>query len=280
MKYIFTIATNVYTEYFENFKNSINNFYPNEDKTLIVFSNKLQEYNNFQIDKTLIKIINIPNLLYSSILLNKFNFVIWYCENNIKEDQLIYFFDIDTWFYNDNEYALNYLDETINEHKDLVIFSNHPYNLSSKKKQIPLYVHGKIYNPNYLEPIYSNVFDDYSFSNYKLLYKDCITSFFVGSINSIIKLNNKYTNYYRQFLHNDRVIPQYCDEDIVNYIWLKQLINESDNEYIYVTDENIINMYQDISNKEYSKDISLDDDDIKYLICNQKYDVDKKLITK
>ena len=45
MKYIFTIATNVYAEYFENFKNSINNFYPNDDKTLVVFTNELSEYN-------------------------------------------------------------------------------------------------------------------------------------------------------------------------------------------------------------------------------------------
>ena len=132
MKYIFTIATNIYIEYFENFKNSINNFYTNEDKTLIVFSNKLQEYNNCQEGKTKIKIISIPNLLYTSILLNKFNFIEWYCENNnIKENEIIYYFDIDTLFYN-NELGQEYLQNIINENKDKVIFSEHPISLINK----------------------------------------------------------------------------------------------------------------------------------------------------
>ena len=285
MKYIFTICTNIYTEYFENFKNSINNFYPHDDKILIVFSNKLQEYNNYQIDKTLIKIINIPNLLYTSILLNKFNFIIWYCENNnINENEIVYFFDIDTYFY-DNENAYQYLDNDIKENINSVIFTHHPLYIYNHYTNSAIYVHGFIENYFDKNYKYSKAFnEDYSFSNYNLWCKDCITSFFTGTLKAIINLNNIYTKYYIKDLSENRVIPTYCDEDIINYILLKQLIEEINEQYIYITN-NIINLNIEsinIYNKfcYFDTNFEIPEDMSKYLICNQKYNSDKKNINR
>ena len=278
MKYIFTIATNVYTEYFNNFKNSINNFYPDDDKTLIVFSNKLQEYNNYQIRKTLVKIISIPNLLYTSINLNKFNFIEWISKKyGLNENTLIFFFDIDTWFYDNNKFALDNLNNIIETNKDKVIFSNHPYNLNIKQNELPMYIHGYINNENYMDPIEPKIFDNYSFAKYDLWCKDCITSFFCGTLKAIKELNIVFTNYYKEIIHSDRVIPQICEEDIVNYILLNQLINEIDKEYIYVTDDSIININtNNINDKTITDDNERNILVYNKLICNQKYNVNIK----
>ena len=280
MKYIFTIATNVYTEYFDNFKNSINNFYPDDDKTLIVFSNELQEYNNYQIGKTLIKIVSIADLLYTSILLNKFNFIEWYAlDNKLDNNQLIFFFDIDTYFYNNCEYVQNELENIINEHIDSVIITNEPDNLYIKQNNIDRFMHGYVYNDDDLNIKEPCIFSDYSFAKYNLFYRDCRTSFFCGTIKSIKNLNLIYTEYYKKILKADRLIPCMCDEDIVNYIWLKQLTGEIIEQYIYVTDNSIVNINKkEINNKDYYVNMSEIDDQIKlneeymkFLIVNQKY---------
>lgn len=280
MKYIFTISTGIYCNHFENFKNTINNFYPNDKKKLIVFSDQLNDYDKINIGNTYIEIISIPSIVYTSILLNKFNFIIWYCkEHNINDNELIYYFDIDTYFYTDINIGLHYLNNYINEH-DAVIFSNHPINLINKMYDYRRYVHGYIYEEND-NGIQSNVFNDYSFAKYDLINKDCITSFFAGTLENIIKLNNKFNDIYYSILKNDRAIPNYCDEDIVNYIWLKQLLNEYD-EYVYVTDINFINISNlDLyDNKRY---IVFDGEfkiSLKFseqLLCCQKYNLNKKL---
>ena len=142
------------------------------------------------------------------------------------------------------------------------------------------YVHGSLYEGND-NGIQSNVFNDYSFTKYDLINKDCITSFFAGTLENIIKLNDKFNDIYYSILKNDRVIPNYCDEDIVNYIWLKQLLNEYD-EYVYVTDINFINISNlDLyDNKRY---IVFDGEfkiSLKFseqLLCCQKYNLNKKL---
>ena len=282
MKYIFTIATNVYTSYFENFKNSINNFYPGEDKTLIVFSNKLQEYNNWQIGNTKIEVISIPNLFYTSINLNKFNFIEWYAlNNNLDDDQLVFFFDIDTYFYHKTDYNFDNLNRIINYHQTSVIFSNHPFNLYIKQNNIAMYMHGYIYNKDFIDPIEPKIFSDYSFSEHNLWCQDCITSFFCGTIKSIKNLNTIFTNYYKDIIHSDRVIPQICEEDIVNYIWIKQLLYQIQNQYIYVTDEPIININaNDIANINKTSVFKGCDIDGSLLIVNQKYNVDIKNLVK
>lgn len=288
MKYIFTIATNIYIEYFENFKNSINNFYTNEDKTLIVFSNKLQEYNNCQEGKTKIKIISIPNLLYTSILLNKFNFIEWYCENNnIKENEIIYYFDIDTLFYN-NELGQEYLQNIINENKDKVIFSEHPISLINKNLNSYIFCHGYLQNFGDNNTPQSKVLNDYSYTTpIYLLNYDIITSFFAGTLQSIKTLNIKYTEIYKDIMHNDKVVSNYYDEDICNYILLKELRNEYDVEYIYknTNEFNLININSiDLNNIMQccflGQTFNINNEHSKYLICNQKYNVNRKQITK
>lgn len=282
MKYIFTIATNVYTEYFYNFKNSINNFYPGEDKTLIVFSNKLQEYNNWQIGNTKIEVISIPNLLYSSLLLNKFNFIEWYALNNkLNEDQLIFYFDIDTFFYHKTDNNFQNLNTITEDHKSSVIYSCHPYNLYLKKNNVPMYVHGHIFNDNYADPVQPSIFADYSFAENELWCKDCLAAFFCGTIKAIKNLNSIYAQYYKEILHTDRVIPCYCDEDIVNYIWLKKLLGEISEQYIYVTDKPIININtNDIANMNKTSVLKGCDIDGSLLIANQKYNIDVKNLVK
>lgn len=287
MKYIFTLATNGYAEYFENFKKSINNFYPNEDKTLIVFSNKLEEHNEWQIGNTKINIINIPNLLYTSIVLNKFNFIEWYAIiNKLDDNQLIFFFDIDTYFYNDCEHAQNELTNIINEHINSVIFTNELDNLYIKQNNINRYMHGYVYNDDDLNIKEPKIFSDYSFSDHNLWCRDCRTSFFCGTIKSIKKLNIIYTEYYKEILHTDRIIPYIYDEDMINYIWLKQLIGEINEQYIYVTDNSLININKkEIDNKNYyintsdiNDQIKLNEEYVQFLICNQKYDAIKHKI--
>jgi hypothetical protein len=281
MKYIFTIASGIYHTHFENFKNSINNFYPNDNKKLIVFSDQLKEYNNLIIGNTCIEIISIPSFVYTSILLNKFNFIIWYCkENNIDLNELIYYFDIDTWFYDNAEIGLQYLDNYINEY-NTVIYSSHPINIINKLYGYEYYIHGHIYNKND-NGIQSDIFNDYLFYKNDLLNKDCIASFFAGTLENIIKLNNKYNEIYYSILKNDRVIPNYCDEDIVNYIWLKQLLNEYTDKYVYVIDKNLINIsnLELYNNKNYivfNDKFKISSDYSKYLICCQKYNTDKKI---
>ena len=284
MLYIFTIATNQYSSFFENFKNSINNFYPQENKKLIVFSNKLQEYNNITIGKTNIEIISIPDLLYSSILLNKFNFINWYCkDHDIPDNQIIYFFDIDTYFYN-NEFGQKYLKQELENHLDLVLFSSHLYNLVNKNEDLGYYVfvHGFFNNRNDNGGIQPQIFNDYSFTKYKYLpNQDIITSFFCGTINSIKNLNNKYTELYKEILHSDRILPNYLDEDICNYILLGQLLNKLDKSYIFVPENNLINFnVEELDNKNRYKyntyDNLIKEEYNKYLIINQKYNISIK----
>lgn len=289
MIYIFTLATNIYCKFFENFKNSINNFYPDKDKKLIVFSNSLQEYNKFQIQNTIIEVIDIPNILYTSIEMNKFNFILWYCKNNnIHDDEIVYYFDIDTYFYKNLE-AQNLLLQEIKDKSNLVLFSNHPTNINNKynDNDITFIVHGYIneFNDNGLQ---SSLYKDYSFVQNNLKNKDCIASFFVGSIKSIKLLNQIFNRYFKNILKFDRVLPLYFDEDIINYIWLQQLTNKISEQYVYVSENNFININKnEIDNINIFHDYLFENNSqidvsniCNYFIVNQKYDIKDKSITK
>ena len=52
------MATSIYKEYFYKFLNSFNKLFPEDNKTLIIISDGLQEYNNKQYDnfKIIVKI--------------------------------------------------------------------------------------------------------------------------------------------------------------------------------------------------------------------------------
>lgn len=277
MIYIFTIATNIYTKYFDIFKSTINNFYPEKDKKVIVFSDGLKEYNSFQYDKTIFEIVNIPNLVLSSIYYNKLIFVEWYCLNkNLQDDSIIYFFDIDTYFYNSKK-AQNYLLDCLEQHKDSLIFSHHPITIINlyKTDNIKIFGHGYLVKPGD-NGVTTNALDDYSFSKYNLIDKDLIASFFAGTIKSLKNVNLVFRHIHKNILLNDRVISTYPEEDILNFILLKQLIGEINEQYIYVPDKPLITINTENPKDptkfiHYVANIDIKQEDYDFFLISQKY---------
>lgn len=94
--HVFTVVTGAYHAYLVNFVESLKNI-KNFKIFLHVFSNNIKQCNDL-IQNINHKIYKIPNMPYPFVALFKFNTIIELIENNINDDELCLFADIDTKF--------------------------------------------------------------------------------------------------------------------------------------------------------------------------------------
>ena len=210
---IFYIATGVYKEYFNDFYKTIDYIFPNKQKTLIIISDGLKEYNNTHKDLLDIYVEEFIDYPYPFININKFQIVNHYAKKyNID---IIAYFDSETYFIKKDEL---FFDNLIKISKDKMISLIPPYFLNYDFR-------GLIYGMNTFT-LWSEFhgFDDFSFfykdnyDNIDISYKWIQTSFFMCSkqiLNDIDIILQDLISY------NMRVMGcklNYSDEFYINYL--------------------------------------------------------------
>lgn len=118
---IITIATGSYNKFKENFINTIDNFFPKYAKDLIVLtdSNDINDYHLCTETKVISE--RLENLIYPTILINKFLFI----KSRLGEKyKYCFYFDIDTLFYKCKEDVWNFIEDKIEKN---IIVSTHPF---------------------------------------------------------------------------------------------------------------------------------------------------------
>ena len=98
------MATSVYKNYFENFLESLKFLFPEDNKTLIVISDGLQEFNEKTIDGVKIYVKDVVDLPYPFLPCCKFRFVTRYTKEfnfdyimNFDSDTIILEKPIEFW---------------------------------------------------------------------------------------------------------------------------------------------------------------------------------------
>ena len=85
------LATSVYKNYFENFLNTVNNFFPNDNKTIIAISDGLTEYDNKSFDNVMVHVKYIEDMPYPIIPMLKLRHVTKYTKG--YDFDYIFFFN-------------------------------------------------------------------------------------------------------------------------------------------------------------------------------------------
>ena len=269
--YIYTIATGEYQYYFNYFIDTIKNFYSDYDKTLIVLSDGLNKYNNMYINKCNIKVKHIYNTHPKLLTINKFNMLEDIIKDENTDDDLIFYFDIDTRF-GKNEYTESLMIKRLNN-DNVVNFSRHPHEL---------------YWPEWIIHGNNGIYNDNKY-NFDTINKSCscfttdkskheiITSFLFTKKQPFIKLNSLVNSYIKEDMKRGVIIPL-VDEDYINYIWYLQYSNQIDERYINVSDNFFITInkeYENTNDIEYYTDNystkKINEFDKTYIFIDQKY---------
>lgn len=237
---IFTIATNVYKEYFEcYFIKTVDRIFKDYKKEIILFSDGLEQYDNMIYDNTVVHVKHLYDLYVFDIQFNKFNFI----NQEIykyKDDDLCLYIDSDTMF------CENYLAEQkiLNTYKD-----DHIHITSH-----PIFTFETIFNPNYKEER-KNVYENKDiYGIFACTPKDnrseLITSFMYFNKSSFKKFFDIYDDFvYKMNASLPRILPNLNDEGIINYMYNKEIGN------IYGEDM-FITMNLNYNNKnEFNKNI-------------------------
>ena len=279
MIYVFTLATGNYVKYIkEFFIPSFKNLMKGEEKTLVIFSNLLREYDGIKDDCINIKVEHIYNLYFYDLVLNKYNFINQYIiKNNIKDDDIIFYFDVDTIFY-DNEICKNYIKEVISDNK--VHFSINPH-----------YFYFKFFNENNEEERKTtyNPLEKITFNK-----DDISAALLFGYVSPFKKFYDKFYNIILKVFKSikttgELILPMFPEEFYINYInnTTDDIINGTElyiipNVHIYNTtgiptaDIHCIN----IGFADDHRDILIDKSEDYHLLCNQKFLYNYKLLNK
>ena len=245
--YVFTIATGEYKNYLNNFLNSINNFFPNENKELFILSDGLIDKNDTYIESTHINIIPFIDFPYPYINMNKFQIINEYLKR-LNIDYISYF-DSDTIFINKDDMFWDKMKEDILQNK--FIISKHPF-YEDEKYYKNYDKFSNFININF--DLYKN-YKDYDEGDY--VYFDfidktnswLITSFFIvhkdllnDYANKIKILINKCE---RSFLKK----LKFSDESHFNLLYYFDFLNNKTEEHYiinnYITTNNASNEFSD-----------------------------------
>lgn len=278
MIYVFTIATNSYVKYIEEFFiPSFANLMKGEEKTLIIFSNLLSNYDGMKGTNFNVKVEHIYDLYFYDLVLNKYNLINQYInENNIKDDDIVFFFDADTIFY-DNEKCKNYIKEVISDNK--VHFSINPH-----------YFYFKFFSKENKTKRRSS----YSLLDFIHTKDDISAALMFGYVSAFKKFYDKFHSVILKIFDSvktkgELVLPMFPEEYYINYInnVTDDIINGKKlyiipNVHIYNTtgiptaDMRCINIGFD----ENNRDIVINSLEDYHLLCNQKFLYNYKALNK
>ena len=264
---IFTIFTNIYKDYFDNFVNSLNLFFPGEKKELCILSDGLKDKNDIFIGDVHVIVNEIIDLPYPYINMNKFQFINEY--NKKMNFDYIAYFDADTIFFEKDTKFWQILKDEIKTNK--IVISRHPFFTDA---QVNTIVHNMtnfmmVGDPYvYDRPIRNH--DDLTYTNGKFIDENktwLITSFFI--INK--ELLNNYAEKIKKLIRKCNVefalMLKFSDESHFNLMYyFDYLNNEVENKYVikdYIT---------------IRKDVPIENDSQMFL-C-QKYNMESKSLTK
>ena len=274
---IFTIATNVYKEYFEcYFIKTVDRIFKDYKKEIILFSDGLEQYDNMIYDNTVVHVKHLYDLYVFDIQFNKFNFI----NQEIykyKDDDLCLYIDSDTMF------CENYLAEQkiLNTYKDTHIhITSHP-----------IFTFETIFNPNYKEER-KNVYENKDiYGIFACTPKDnrseLITSFMYFNKSSFKKFFDIYDDFvYKMNASLPRILPNLNDEGIINYMYNKEIGNIYGEDMFITMNLNYNNKNEFNKNIIYipwhSETLGIDKesyviiDENNFIICNQKFNYNIK----
>lgn len=257
---IFYIATSVYKNYFDNFKNTMHYLFPEDEKELIILSDGLDEYDNMDINGIKIHVEKLIDLPYPLIHLNKFQIVKTYAERyNIE---YVMFVDADTICFEKSKNVWDNMKLAINDNH--LLLTRHPHYLYTP-------------NRNFGDPFITSNKNSTAFMNPDLVNKNkcyIMTSFFCGKYDVI----KKYADLsYKMIGHdlNYRSFAYYVDEAYMNKIYVKENILEHKNTILlqnYVTiNPYIFGNFPERDNGDIYKNNFPEFEDT--IILNQKYNV-------
>lgn len=257
------MATSVYKNYFDNFLNSLKFLFPEDNKTLIVISDGLFEYNEKVIDNIRIYVKDVVDLPFPILTGFKLRFVTKYTQN-FNFDYIMYF-DSDTIIFEKSIEFWENLKNKMNTGK--LLMTLHPHYL--------YYPNLNFYDPFIVYNKKSEAFIELDDINSKKCY---IMSSFIGGTYDIIKyFDEKVYNMAEKDIGKLRWMPQYPDEAYLNKLYLYY-----DNDKVILEKYATINPYafdfgydvQELTtNNLYENNFSEYDDTI---FINQKYDIELK----
>lgn len=258
------MATSVYKNYFENFLESLKFLFPEDNKTLIVISDGLQEFNEKTINGVKIYVKDVVDLPYPFLPCCKFRFVTRYTKEfnfdyimNFDSDTIILEKPIEFW---------NKLKDKLETGK--LLMTQHPHYLYTPDRHF--YEPFIVSNPDsigYIDAAYIN--DRHSY---------IMTSFFAGKYDIIKYFDNQIYYMLGRDMDNLRWIPRFPDEAYMNKLYITEnVLNNNDNILLekYVTINPYI--YGDFPERDngdiHTNNFPEFDDTI---FMNQKYDVSLK----
>lgn len=274
---IFTIATNVYKEYFEcYFIKTVDRIFKDYKKEIILFSDGLEQYDNMIYDNTVVHVKHLYDLYVFDIQFNKFNFI----NQEIykyKDDDLCLYIDSDTMF------CENYLAEQkiLNTYKD-----DHIHITSH-----PIFTFETIFNPNYKEERKNAYENKDIYGIFACTPKDnrseLITSFMYFNKSSFKKFFDIYDDFiYKMNASLPRILPNLNDEGIINYMYNKEIGNIYGEDMLITMNLNYNNKNEFNKNIIYipwhSETLGIDKesyviiDENNFIICNQKFNYNIK----
>jgi hypothetical protein len=267
---IIYIATSIYKEYFKKyFVNTVTNLFPNDNKTLILISDGLNEYNNKTLDEhTKIEQYDIIDFPYPIINLCKFQIVEKYLSKHPEANILLYF-DADTLIYEkDNVFWENLKFNIIKQYPKKMFFSYHPHYLYNKDFNFGQTYFFPQIGETYLDNCHNIIME-----------KQCyiMTSFFMCNTSVIHYFSERIYNMSKLDLKNFRRIPELSDETYINIINLQDNILDNKNN-IYLENYITINpyIYGNYPEKQID-DIYINNfPEINSIFINQKFDIKLK----
>lgn len=269
---VFYIATSVYKEYFkEYFIKTVTNLFPNNDKTLILISDGLREYDGCKLDlHTKVVCKDIIDFPYPIINLCKFQIIEHYAKEYKDEADILLYFDADSLIYSKPDLFWEYLkNKMINEFPNKMFFSYHPHYLYNKNFN---------FGREYFFPLRGTVNEIPDI--WKLImHHRCyiMTSFFMCNMKALHYFSQQVYEKSKLDLRNIRQIPELSDETYINIInILDNIIDKKDNIYLdkYININPYI--YGNYPEKYNGNIYTSNFPTINTLFVNQKFDIGLK----
>lgn len=210
--YFFTIATNTYKEYLNKFVKSLDNCFPDNDKKLIVISDK--DYIN-NINNIYTYNYHICDTNYALCALQKYTYIydsIQYIQLKLKKNDLIFFCDVDSYFIEKSKSYWNKIYNSIIKYD--ICISIFPWNYNDTNKYRVMKKYKNI-------PSIAQI--------NKFRYNLLCASFLIAKpfwFNKIYKLVDLLTAYDMANLQNGcRIIPELPEQEYLNKIIQENIIN-------------------------------------------------------
>lgn len=234
---VYWLGTGIYKGYFNNFIESINNFFPKKKLILKIISDGLDEYEGYHTDHILdTNIIHIPDMPYPLVTLLKLQWISW----NMKDDRFYYFwyFDSDTVFIKKDD---DIWDMIFDIQKNIDIMNSQCYEIYCQRTEEDIINHINIVsvykNPNF--QIDCSLPENWEYNkNFKYINFSVFgtnTDFmkiFALKVLDIMKYDLETLDYSLEPSKNYRIIGWASEETIVNKLSFDNTLNHNYKEFV------------------------------------------------